>query len=273
MPYLAMQDYAKMYYEIHGEGQPIIFMHGWSGSTQHLKPIIDILKKDYQCICYDQRGHGASSRPTKGLTLPQLGRDLRELIEYLDLHDVILVGHSMGGATIYSYVQQFGCDRIKKAVVIDMSPKLLNDDEWKGGCVQGQYVYADLESDMELLGQNIADFMWRFYRIVLPAMAALPEALKDLVAPGLLGVNSEHVLTCLWHSMFVMDYRPIVKDITVPLLYMIPELGLYPQASPDFLKEHSSADVEVIPFPGITQMLPIEVPDKAAAAIKAFIEK
>lgn len=88
MPYLAMQDYAKMYYEIHGEGQPIIFMHGWSGSTQHLKPIIDILKKDYQCICYDQRGHGASSRPTKGLTLPQLGRDLRELIEYLDLHDV-----------------------------------------------------------------------------------------------------------------------------------------------------------------------------------------
>ena len=273
MGYLAMQDYAKMYYEIQGKGQPIIFIHGWSCSTETSAPMVEILKKDYRCISYDQRGHGASSRPTKGLTITQLGRDLRELIEYLDLQDVILVGHSMGGATIYSYIQQFGCDRIKKAVVIDMSPKLISDDTWKGGCVQGKYVEADYWSDMEMMGQNIGDFMWRFWRIVLPAFADLPEEMKDIVAPGLLGVNSEHVLTCLWHSMFMLDYRPVIKDIKVPLLYMIPELGLYPQEAADFLKENSGSDVDVIHFLGITHMIPDEATEKAASDIKAFIEK
>lgn len=81
MGYLAMQDYAKMYYEIQGKGQPIIFIHGWSCSTETFAPMVEILKKDYRCISYDQRGHGASSRPTKGLTITQLGRDLRELID------------------------------------------------------------------------------------------------------------------------------------------------------------------------------------------------
>ena len=97
--------------------------------------------------------------------------------------------------------------------------------------------------------------------------------MKDIVAPGLLGVNSEHVLTCLWHSMFMLDYRPVIKDIKVPLLYMIPELGLYPQEAADFLKENSGSDVDVIHFLGITHMIPDEATEKAASDIKAFIEK
>lgn len=271
MAYYATLDNTKLYYEVRGEGRPVIFIHGWSCSTETFAPIIENLKGKYKCISYDHRGHGASSLPLGGYTVTQLAKDLRELIEYMDLDNVILVGHSMGAATIYSYITQFGSDKISKAVLIDMSPKLINDENWKAGLLAGDYTIDDYMSDMDLLSQSTVDFMWRFWRIVLPDFAAIPENMKELVAPGLLGINNPHALVTLWHSIMYLDYRESMKLFDIPVAYFIPESPLYPMETAEFIKKESSSDVKIVEFSDCTHMVPVEKPDEVAKAIEEFI--
>ncbi|MBR0086091.1 MAG: alpha/beta hydrolase, partial [Lachnospiraceae bacterium] len=105
MPYISPDQYdTQFYYEDKGSGQPVVFAHGWSGSSRRFaeiaRPLLDTGK--FRIIVYDQRGHGASKGCEKGLSMEQLGRDLHTIIQALELKDVILAGHSMGAMTIYS---------------------------------------------------------------------------------------------------------------------------------------------------------------------------
>jgi pimeloyl-ACP methyl ester carboxylesterase len=273
MSYYATLDNAKLYYEVRGTGKPVVFIHGWSCSTETFAPIVEELKGKYKCISYDHRGHGASSLPVGGFTITQLGKDLKELIDYLDINDVVLVGHSMGAATIYSYISQFGCERLSKAILIDMSPKLLNDDNWKAGLLSGQYKISDYMNDMDIMSQSMGDFMWKFWRLVLPEFDALPETMKELVAPGLVGINNPHALISLWHSMMYLDYRDSIKNFTIPVAYFIPEKPLYPMETAEFIKKESVYEVDIVEFKDCTHMLPVEKVELTSKAIENFIEK
>lgn len=59
----------------------------------------------------DLRGHGAVDRPTTGATMERRGQDVAAVLEQLDLSDVLIVGGSMGGNTIWSYLSQFDAKR------------------------------------------------------------------------------------------------------------------------------------------------------------------
>ena len=61
------------------------------------------------------------------------GRDLGELLEHLDLTDVTLVGASMGGNTIWAYVDQFGSCRLAGVLIDDQTPKMINTADWPYG--------------------------------------------------------------------------------------------------------------------------------------------
>jgi len=273
MSYYVTLDNTKLYYEKRGEGRPVIFIHGWSCSTETFAPVVEVLRNKYKCISYDHRGHGASSVPEGGFTITQLGKDLRELIEYLDLKDIVLVGHSMGAATIFSYVSQFGCDRIYKIVLLDMSPRVVNDDTWKAGLLSGKYTMTNYMEDMEEMGQSIGEFMWKFWKFVLPDFAAIPETMKEFVAPGLLGINNAHTLTCLWHSMIYVDYRNDIKKITVPTAYFLPDYPLYPRATAEFIRDNALATVKIVDFEKCTHMISVEYPEKTAKEIDDFIKE
>ena len=132
MPYFAASDLTKIYYEDTGNGETILFAHGLGSSHFELKPFIDHFRKDYRCVCYDHRGHGASEHPKIHMNVKRLGQDMHELIEYLGLKDITLIGHSMGAATIFSYVNQFVCGKLKRIVDVDMTPYMRNT-VWEGG--------------------------------------------------------------------------------------------------------------------------------------------
>jgi len=272
MPYYVTSDNTKLYYEEKGDGKPILFIHGWSCSTASFEPVVSILKKSYHCISYDHRGHGASSFTQGGYTVDQLARDLNELILFLGIEKVNLVGHSMGASTIYSYVDQFGCEKINKIVLLDMSPKLLNDETWHKGLLRGQYFIDDLMSDLSLMSQDMSLFMWRFWRLVNPKFAALPETMKASVAPGLIGENHPHTLICLWHSILYSDYREALKKISVPTLYGLPDYPLYDEATAEYIQTNIDAPVEIILFEKSTHMIQEEHPQKTAYIMDQFIK-
>lgn len=118
MPYLTVSGGTKLYYEDKGQGQTLLFAHGLNSSHLKIKNFIDEFKDNYRIVCYDQRWHSASDHPMKHMNVQRLGQDMHDIIEYLDLKDVIVIGNSMGAATIFSYVNQFGCGKLKKIVAV-----------------------------------------------------------------------------------------------------------------------------------------------------------
>ena len=274
MPYYNTNlDNIQLYYEERGAGEPIVFVHGWSGSGKTLMPVAEILKDRYRCITYDHRGLGASSRTSKGLTIAQLARDLKELMAYLGLKDVTLVGHSMGAATVYSYLGQFGCENLRRCVFIDMSPKTLNDDEWKFGYGEEElYDLPKLLADMELMNENFGAFQLRFMSGLVPAIKSVPEILAPNMAAGLLGINDPQILKSLWFSMFIADHRPALKNLSVPSLYVYPEQGLYPMGAPDFIKSQATAPMELVSIPNAGHLIPMVNPAAVAQHIRTFLQ-
>src|SRR2546428_74565 len=90
-----------LYYEISGQGFPLVLAHGYCTSINLWGHQIPLLSQRYQVIAYDARGHGLSSAPAgqEHYALPQLVQDMYALLRYLGISQAYIAGHSMGGAT------------------------------------------------------------------------------------------------------------------------------------------------------------------------------
>src|ERR1051326_6842314 len=104
------QDGAKLYYEDRGKGDVLVLVHGWMCSSRFWQANVPDLAKAVRVVTIDFRGHGFSSKTLSGHTVPQYARDVRAVIERLDLKNVTLAGWSLGGAVVLSYWQQYADD-------------------------------------------------------------------------------------------------------------------------------------------------------------------
>ena len=87
----------EIHYEDHGAGQPVVLIHGYPLSGRAWdKQVPALLEAGYRVITYDRRGFGQSSQPVTGYDYDTFTADLAALLDRLDLHDAVLVGHSMG---------------------------------------------------------------------------------------------------------------------------------------------------------------------------------
>lgn len=96
VPYANMKD-VQLYYEVYGEGEPIVFTHGATWDHLQWRPQVEHLSQWYKVIVWDVRGHGKSSLPAGKVDSKDLVKDLLDLIEYLEIERVHLCGLSMGG--------------------------------------------------------------------------------------------------------------------------------------------------------------------------------
>jgi len=109
-----------MYYEVHGEGEPIVFLHGFSWSNQMWNPFIPDFKEHFRLILPDLRGHGRSTNPSKKFTHRQAALDIYALLDHLKIERFKAVGFSSGGMTlIHMATQQL--DRVEAMVLISVT--------------------------------------------------------------------------------------------------------------------------------------------------------
>ena len=116
----------QLYYEDHGTGQPIVLIHGFplSGRAWERQERA-LLDAGFRVITYDRRGFGKSSQPTVGYDYDTFAADLASVLDALDLHDVDLAGHSMGGGEIVRFLGTYGSARVRRAVIISGVPPYL----------------------------------------------------------------------------------------------------------------------------------------------------
>jgi non-heme chloroperoxidase len=123
MSFITTRDGTQIYYKDWGQGQPIVFSHGWPLSADAFEDQMFFLaSRGYRCIAHDRRGHGRSSQPWHGNDMDTYADDLAELVQKLDLRQAVHVGHSTGGGEVARYIGRHGTGRVAKAVLIGAVP-------------------------------------------------------------------------------------------------------------------------------------------------------
>ena len=120
------RDGVDIYYKDWGNGQPIVFSHGWPLSADDWDAqMLFFLGKGYRVIAHDRRGHGRSTQIGDGHDMDHYADDLAAVTAHLDLKNAIHVGHSTGGGEVVRYLARHGGSRVKKAAIISAVPPLM----------------------------------------------------------------------------------------------------------------------------------------------------
>ena len=161
MSMITTKDGTQIYYKDWGNGQPVVFSHGWPLSADSWEAQMLFLGSNgYRCIAHDRRGHGRSGQPWDGNDMDTYADDLSELIEKLDLKGAFLIGFSAGGGEVARYIGRHGTKRVARAALISAVPPLMlktaanpgglpieKFDEIRHGCIADRsQFYKDLAS-------------------------------------------------------------------------------------------------------------------------------
>lgn len=114
--YVSIND-MEMYYEVHGQGEPLVLLHGFLASGRLWDPVVEKLASSYQIIVPDMRGHGKSTNPSKEFTHRQSAHDIYALLDHLGIERFKALGISSGGMTLLHMATQQD-DRLESMVLI-----------------------------------------------------------------------------------------------------------------------------------------------------------
>lgn len=111
----------KLNYRKLGEGRVLIILHGLFGSSDNWQTLGRKYAEKYTVYLVDQRNHGHSNRSTE-FSYELLANDLLELMNDEGIENAHLLGHSMGGKTVMTFVQLYPT-KVDKLIVADIAPK------------------------------------------------------------------------------------------------------------------------------------------------------
>jgi non-heme chloroperoxidase len=208
-----------LYYEDHGEGQPVVLIHGYplDGHSWE-KQSAALLRAGYRVITYDRRGFGRSSQPTTGYDYDTFAADLKVVLDTLDLADVVLVGFSMGTGEVGRYLGTYGSGRVAKAAFLaSLEPFLLKTEDNPAG-VPGEVFDGILAAVTADRYAYFTDFYKSFYNTDENLGTRLSEeALRNSwnVAAGASWFASSAAV-----PTWTTDFRADIPKIDVPTLIL-----------------------------------------------------
>ena len=209
----------QIHYEDHGSGAPVVLIHGFplSGRAWERQERA-LLAAGLRVITYDRRGFGQSSQPVTGYDYDTFAADLDRLLTSLDLHDVCLAGHSMGGGEIARYLGKYGSARVRRAVIISgVPPYLLKTPETPNGVPQEVFdqIAAALTNDRAAYFTEWNKNFFNLDETLGTRISA--EAVQDAWNTAV-GASPEGTIACVatWHT----DFRADLPKIDIPVLVL-----------------------------------------------------
>ena len=165
---------------------------------------IDFFQQDFFVICYDTRGHGASSAPQGPYSIDQLGQDVVNLLDHLNVEKAAFCGISMGGLT-GQWLAIHRPERFNQVVVCNTAAKIGQEQAWNDRAALVR------EQGLQPIASTAAS-RW-FTEPFIQSNATVVNNLQNDLAAG----SAEGYASCC-EALAKADVREQLKDITVPVL-------------------------------------------------------
>ncbi len=268
--YLETGDGAKICYEDRGKGQPILLVHGWMCSSRFWQKNVPELANEFRVVTLDLRGHGNSSKALTGQTIRQYARDVREVIERLDLQETVLVGWSLGGPVVLSYYEQYGGDtRLKALGLVDTTPFPFSPAEWNSHTLRN-YNYDAMNATFARLtadpGKFAAGFANRMFK-QKPSDADMDWVVAEVLK------TPPWIAEAVYSDFLMSDYAQSLPAIKVPVIVCAADSGVFPRG---IAMGRAIADQvphgTFIPFEDGGHILFYEQPQKFNAALADYVK-
>ncbi|MEE6178181.1 alpha/beta fold hydrolase [Mycobacterium sp. 050134] len=220
MPKVTTGDGVDIHYKDWGSGQPIVFSHGWPLSSDDWDPqMLFFLNHGYRVVAHDRRGHGRSAKVANGHDMDHYADDLAAVVEHLDLHDAVHVGHSCGGGEVVRYLSRHGTGRTAKAVLIDaVPPFMVKTADNPGG--MPKEIFDDLQAQ---LAANRSEFFRAvpsgpFYGYNQPGTEPSEATIANWWRQGMAGdAKAQYDEIVAWSQT---DFRADLRKIAVPVFVL-----------------------------------------------------
>ncbi len=241
-------------YEVEGEGEPIIFLHGWLTDLETMRPLTTNLVKKFKVYLVDVVGFGKSDLPEEPLNSKDFAEFLQEFIEKLKIKNPILVGHSNGGRIIINAVGN-KLVKAKKIVLIDsagIKPKRSATYYAKVGVYKAGKLFLNILPNFE----SIKKFKEKLRNNVGSSdYKASPIVLKDTMK---IIVNE--------------DVKDILPNIDVPTLLIWGTLDTATPISDAKIMEKLIPNCGLVEYPNSTHFSYLENIDNCRKVLDVFFE-
>jgi non-heme chloroperoxidase len=234
--HVASNDNVTLRYLEAGNGRPLLMLPAWSQSAEEYRFQLEGLSDHYRVIALDMRGHGDSDKPTYGYRISRMAKDVHEVMRALDLHDVTILGHSMGNSIIWCYWDLFGGERLSKIIIVDQSPMIVSNPRWSEEEKIAAGVLWDPLETTELANRFAyaegpdprLPFTSRMFNKDLA-----PE-LKELILACTVKMPLREAAALLYNHAH-QDWRDVIPRITIPTLVIGGRVSNVPWRSQEWI--------------------------------------
>lgn len=259
MPYFALAD-IRLYYEIHGEGEPVLLIHGLGSSVRDWEQQIPFLKERFQVIAFDVRGHGRSDKPPGPYSVPQFAADAAALVQGLGYESVHVVGISMGGMIAFQLAADFpAC--VRSLVVVNSAPEL------PVRSFADRLRFWQREWIVRLLGMRKMGEVLSRRLFIKPEQGELRRLFVERWAQ-----NDPRAYLAAMRALVGWSVMPRLGEITVPVLFLASDEDYtFIGDKQAYVEKMKNARLEVIT--DARHALPVERPEEFNRSVLAFLQE
>jgi len=214
--FIATGDGTRLFHLDWGTGKPVVFCHAWGLNADLWEyQMTELVDHGLRCVAYDRRGHGRSDAPGRGYDFDTLSDDLAAVLDRLDLHDVTLVGHSMGCGEVARYLSRHGTKRVARVVLTSAITPMVGrrpDDPEGRGLANIEAFIAGLKRDRPAALAAGLSLFTGTQRTVSPAMS-------QWVVSQFLRASAIASIECQ-RAVAKADFRSDLTAVTVPTLIL-----------------------------------------------------
>jgi pimeloyl-ACP methyl ester carboxylesterase len=159
------------YYEVHGQGEPLLLLHGGLGSIDMFGPALAHLAKTRQVIGVDLHGHGRTRLGDRKISIVDMGDDMASLLDQLGYRQVDALGYSLGGGVAFRLAVQHP-EKVRRLALVSV------------GFAQDGF-HPEMLPMQAQVGAGMADMMkdtpmYKSYAAIAPNPAEFPELLDRM---------------------------------------------------------------------------------------------
>jgi pimeloyl-ACP methyl ester carboxylesterase len=200
----------EIYYEVHGTGFPLVFLHGFCEDSSLWQMFVEPFKSKYQIVLIDLMGFGQSEVP-KETSINYLAKATKAVLEELGIDKCLMIGHSMGGYTTLAFAELF--------------PNILS-----GVCLFHSHPFADSEAK-KVNRQKAINFIENngirpFLKQLIPTLFSKhfrtehQEVIKQMIEKA-----TNYKVTGIIAGLNAMknrrNYIAVLENLTIPVLMII----------------------------------------------------